>query len=156
MGNPYSESWRRKRKGCGREDLQKRKDLSLEWVKTANQTRKCLCNIISAAISQICVGATWRLRRLNRPTNLCDAPTKTMKIVANNDATVFSFRRHLTTWHCSHLRPPLSIDISCTPGPQQQTRRTLLQRWIDGWDRQTDGRTPYRYIDPGACAEKCQ
>ena len=30
LGNPYSESWRRKRKGCGREDLQKRKDLSLE------------------------------------------------------------------------------------------------------------------------------
>ena len=31
LGNPCSESWRRKRKGCGREDLQKRKDLSLEW-----------------------------------------------------------------------------------------------------------------------------
>jgi len=31
MGNPYSETWRRKGKGCGREDLQKRKDLSLEW-----------------------------------------------------------------------------------------------------------------------------
>ena len=30
LGNPYSESGRRKRKGCGREDLQKRKDLSLE------------------------------------------------------------------------------------------------------------------------------
>ena len=31
MGNPHSETWMRKRKGCGREDLQKRKDLSLEW-----------------------------------------------------------------------------------------------------------------------------
>jgi len=30
LGNPYSESRRRKRKGCGSEDLQKRKDLSLE------------------------------------------------------------------------------------------------------------------------------
>jgi len=30
LGNPYSESRKRKRKGCGREDLQKRKDLSLE------------------------------------------------------------------------------------------------------------------------------
>ena len=31
LGNPYSETWMRKRKGWGREDLQKRKDLSLEW-----------------------------------------------------------------------------------------------------------------------------
>ena len=27
----YGESWRRKRKGCGGKDLQKRKVLSLEW-----------------------------------------------------------------------------------------------------------------------------
>jgi len=27
----YSESWKRKRKGCGGKDLQKRKVLSLEW-----------------------------------------------------------------------------------------------------------------------------
>jgi len=43
-----------------------------------------------------------------------------------------------------------SIDISYPPGPQQQTRRTLLQR-ADGTarraDRQTDGQTPYRFID---------
>jgi len=32
-----------------------------------------------------------------------------------------------------------SIDITYTPGPQQQTRRTLLQ-WANGTDRQTDGR----------------
>ena len=31
-----------------------------------------------------------------------------------------------------------SIDISCSPGPQQQTRRTLLQRSIDRADRRTD------------------
>jgi len=31
LGNPYSESWMRKRKGWGTEDLQKKKDLSLEW-----------------------------------------------------------------------------------------------------------------------------
>jgi len=40
-----------------------------------------------------------------------------------------------------------SIDISCPPGPQQQTRRTLLQRSIGGTDKRTDRRTPYRYID---------
>ena len=36
------------------------------------------------------------------------------------------------------------------PGPQQQTRRTLLLRSTDGTDRHTDRRTPYRYIQPSA------
>ena len=36
------------------------------------------------------------------------------------------------------------IDISCSPGAQQQTRSTSLQRSID----KTDGLTPDRYIDP--------
>jgi len=31
LGNPCSESWRRKREGWSRKDLQKRKVLSLEW-----------------------------------------------------------------------------------------------------------------------------
>jgi len=47
---------------------------------------------------------------------------------------------------CGALQPPMLIDISCPPGPQQQTRRTLLQRSIDG----TDGRTPNRYMDPAS------
>jgi len=34
-----------------------------------------------------------------------------------------------------------SIAISCPPGPQQQTRRTLLQRSMDGTDRRADRRT---------------
>jgi len=34
-----------------------------------------------------------------------------------------------------------SIDISCPPGPRQQTRRTLLQRSIAGTDRDADRRT---------------
>ena len=45
--------------------------------------------------------------------------------------------------------PARSIDIPYSPGPQQQTRRTLLQL-ANG----TDGRTPYRsaYIDlAGSC-----
>ena len=41
-------------------------------------------------------------------------------------------------------RPPLSIDISCPPGAQQQTRRTPLLRSIDGIDRQTHRRTDIR------------
>ena len=44
------------------------------------------------------------------------------------------------------LAGPQSIDISYPPGPQQQTRHTLLQ-WVNGRDRWTgrqmeaDGRT---------------
>jgi len=61
--------------------------------------------------------------------------------------SVFSFLRQLTTWHCPHLlllsAGQQSIDISCSPDPQQQTRSIGERR-----DRQTDGRTPYRYIDP--------
>jgi len=71
----------------------------------------------------------------------------------------FSYLRTLKTLHYPHLLRPRaaaapavqqSIDISYPPGPQQQTRRTLLQR-ADGTarrtDRQTDGQTPYRFID---------
>jgi len=66
--------------------------------------------------------------------------------------TVFSYLRTLTTWHCPHLlvravlRPRAavatavqqSIDISTPPSPQQQTRRTLLQR-ANRTDRRRDG-----------------
>jgi len=46
-------------------------------------------------------------------------------------------------------RPPLSIDISCPHGAQQQTRRTPRLRSNDGTDRQTEyGRTLDRFIDP--------
>ena len=71
-----------------------------------------------------------------------------------NKTSTFSRLRRLSTRHCSHLlpnavllcavavwRPSLSIDISCPRGAQQQTRRTLLQRSIDGTDRQTDRQT---------------
>jgi len=34
-----------------------------------------------------------------------------------------------------------SIDVYWSPGPQQQTRRSGMQRSVDGTDRQTDGRT---------------
>jgi len=30
-GNPWSQSWRRKKEGYGKKDLQKRKVVSLEW-----------------------------------------------------------------------------------------------------------------------------
>jgi len=73
---------------------------------------------------------------------------------------LFSLLRQLLTWHCPHLllravlrlraaaAPAVqqAIDISYLPGPQQQTRRTMLQR-ANGTDRQTDRRTAYRFID---------
>ena len=40
-----------------------------------------------------------------------------------------------------------AVQQSYLSGLQQQTRRTL-QQLANGTDRQTDGRTPYRYIDP--------
>ena len=63
----------------------------------------------------------------------------------NNNKSMFSYLRTLTTWHC----PPLlkqSIDISCPPGPQQQTCSSGVRR-ANGTDGQTDRRTPYRSID---------
>jgi len=66
----------------------------------------------------------------------------------------------LKTRHCPHLllkavlrlhagaarAAQQSIDISYWPGPQQQTRRTLLQRANESYE--TDRRTPYHVIDP--------
>ena len=45
-------------------------------------------------------------------------------------------------WYTPYTRvyppPNTPVDISCLPCPQQQTRRTLLQRSIDETDRETD------------------
>ena len=51
-------------------------------------------------------------------------------------------------------RPPLSIDISHTRDARQQIRRTPLLLSIDGTDKQTDGRTPDRYIYPAPHATR--
>jgi len=52
----------------------------------------------------------------------------------------------------ARIRPPLllqSVDVSCLPGPQQQTCSSGFAAVGPCWDRQTDGqRTPYDYIDP--------
>jgi len=39
-----------------------------------------------------------------------------------------------------------SINICCSPGPQQQTHRNGVRQPNNGTDGQTDGRTPDRYI----------
>ena len=45
---------------------------------------------------------------------------------------------------------PMSIDISCQHGAQQQTRCSGMQRANDGTDRWTDGQTLDSFIDPAA------
>jgi len=50
--------------------------------------------------------------------------------------------------HAERRRKQLSIDVSCRRGAEQQTRRTPLLLSNDGTDRQTDGRTRERFIDP--------
>ena len=87
----------------------------------------------------------------------------------NINKPVFSFLRQLTTWHCPHLLqrgccwPPALqqfIDISWSPGPQQQTRRAAA-----GLDRRTDARQMHipcsaYYADSAsnvfACAISCR
>ena len=60
-------------------------------------------------------------------------------IVAGNLTTAGSRAGLLQSCVCVTIAGQQSIDISWPPGAQQQTRRTLLQRSIDGTDRQTDG-----------------
>jgi len=49
-------------------------------------------------------------------------------------------RRAATTLLLGARPPPLSVDISCPHGAQQQTCRTPRLRSNDGKDRRTDGR----------------
>jgi len=59
-------------------------------------------------------------------------------------------RRATAPFAAERRRPPLSTDISCPPGAQQQTRRTPQRLSNDGTDRRTDGRTWDRYVEPAA------
>ena len=43
-----------------------------------------------------------------------------------------------------------TVDISCPPGAQQLTCSSGVRRVNDGTDRQTDGRTVDRSVDPSA------
>jgi len=42
-------------------------------------------------------------------------------------------------WHCLHLPTPAVINISCLPGPQQQTCSNGFTAVGPCWDRQVDG-----------------
>jgi len=52
-----------------------------------------------------------------------------------------------------------TIDISCPPGPQQQTRRSGVYVAAECWDRQTDGRpriAPAKKKAGSAEAHRCE
>ena len=65
-------------------------------------------------------------------------------------ASYVSWQRDTARSCCWAPAVQQSIDISCPPGAQQQTRRTLLQRSINETVRRTDRRTPNRYPDTAA------
>jgi len=60
-----------------------------------------------------------------------------------SNISVFSLLRQLSCQRDA-ARMRLSVDISCTQGAQQQTRRPPLLLSIDGTDRQTDARPLHR------------
>jgi len=71
------------------------------------------------------------------------APTgreKAKSVFIKSQLTMRRSSRLLLSTSCA------ATDISCALGPQRQSHHTLLV--VDSWDRQTDGRTPYHYIDP--------
>ena len=66
---------------------------------------------------------------------------------------MFSFLRPLTTWHCSQLllsAGRAAIDRHLLPTGPTAANPPHAAAAVDRWVRQTDGRTPYRYIDPAA------
>jgi len=83
-------------------------------------------------------------------------PTIISSLTTNKSVSSFLMPVHNTSLlalllNAVLLRRPAATAVDrylpSPPGPQQQTRRTGMQRSIDG----TDGRTPYRYIDSAAC-----
>jgi len=72
----------------------------------------------------------------------------TVKRLNNYYKSFFSHLRTLTTWHCPHSpAAATAIDTFCPPGPQQQTCNSGFAAVDLCWDRQMDGRTPYRFTD---------
>jgi len=79
-----------------------------------------------------------------------NAKNKSARSLANSAVNVtlpaFAAERRAAAPCCGARRPPLSIDISCPHGAQQQTCRTPLLR-SDGTDGRTDRQTPDRCTD---------
>jgi len=69
------------------------------------------------------------------------------KSTSLSSASYISCQRDTARSCCRAQAVQQSIDISYTPGPQQQTR-TLLQRSIDGTDGRTDGHRTVTLTQP--------
>ena len=134
----------------------------VDYCRNGNKLQKCnsdrssmsLCLKISSDILSVARRYFWAY-----VVGLCTQSVRASVILVTvcyntvANTFVFSFLRQLKTWHYPHLllhvvlqpraaaTPTVQqvIDISYPPGPQQQTRHTLLQR--ANW-------TPYRFIDP--------
>jgi len=86
----------------------------------------------------------YNIRDDNKISNISGTSVHHSTSPVNETLLVFAAeRRAAAPWCCSAAagRTPLSIDISCRHGAQQQTRRTPRLRSHDGTDEQTDGRS---------------
>ena len=88
--------------------------------------------------------AHTHIHQYNRPKN--QLKTCIYHNITLCSASYISWQRHIAHSCCRAPAVQQLIDISCRLGTQQQNCRMLLQRLIDGTDRQT----PYRYTDPAA------
>ena len=74
------------------------------------------------------------------------------EIPTRSEQVSFSFPRQLTTWHCSHLL--LNAVLLCGSNrsipPARGAHSSKPAARCCRWERQTGGRTQYRYIDPAA------
>jgi len=75
-------------------------------------------------------------------------PETSLRSASTVDMTLPAFVAERRAAALGARRSPLSIDISCPDGAQQQTRLTPPPRSNGGTDGQTDRWTPGRYVDP--------
>jgi len=122
---------------------------------------------ISSTMRSVQTSFESRITKKNLLTHCCLLCTDALQARMNTHKTSLRLATCVRgkTWHCPHLllRPRAATPCCCgagraaidryhltiilhLPGPQQQTRCTLLQQ-ANGTYIRTDGRTPHRFID---------
>jgi len=107
------------------------------WIKTESRWNIIIIMIVAAVVRSVC----WRDSERTEQKQFCvQLPTS-----ADNVALPASDRRSpLLQRRCSWAPAVLhSLDISCSPGPQQQTRSSGVRRPYET-DRRTDARQLHR------------
>ena len=101
---------------------------------------------------------TWRQKPADIEITSLSPMYKSVQLPTSADkVTLLAFAAARRTVASTVLwRAPLSIDISCPPGPQQQTCRTLLQRSIDGTYRRDGWRRTYLYEGTRFSLKQCR